>query len=263
MIGDADEFALYLQLKNSSNAEGDYTINFHRAYYQVTPEAFGAVGDGVTDDTAAIQNCLNSSLNVVFGKNKTYICSDLPVRDHHNIDLNGATLKTTLNHAIFITDPSDNAVRAAHIYNGILMGDSTDNTKAGQILIRISAFYSTFENLQIYNCYDGIRMIGRTDGSSDSTVENVFRNLKFVNCYNIGLNITNEGNITDSRIEGVFANAPSGSQYNIYVGKSAGVIISNVHLYGSPMCHLSVRSASHTLISNAYLEGSYTTAGIA
>lgn len=38
----------------------------------VTPEMFGAVGDGVTDDTEAIQDAINSGFNVLLKDNKTY-----------------------------------------------------------------------------------------------------------------------------------------------------------------------------------------------
>ena len=42
----------------------------------VTPEMFGAKGDGVTDDTSALQDCINNSDNkVVILANKTYIIS--------------------------------------------------------------------------------------------------------------------------------------------------------------------------------------------
>ena len=46
--------------------------------YYVTPEQFGAVGDGVTDDTKAIQAAFDAAANggtVKFGKQKTYLVS--------------------------------------------------------------------------------------------------------------------------------------------------------------------------------------------
>lgn len=62
----------------------------------VTPEMFGAVGDGVTDDTEAIQNCFNfahtNNLCVEFFK-KTYVAYGLTLGAGVFVNGNGATLK--------------------------------------------------------------------------------------------------------------------------------------------------------------------------
>ena len=54
----------------------------------VTPEMFGAVGDGVTDDTAAIQAAINAADKVVFG-NKTYLVNK--VQFDKSVELVGGT----------------------------------------------------------------------------------------------------------------------------------------------------------------------------
>lgn len=59
----------------------------------VTPEQFGAKGDGITDDTAAIQSAIDTQLPVVFGNNKTYICVKFNLYNGSKLYGNGATLK--------------------------------------------------------------------------------------------------------------------------------------------------------------------------
>lgn len=59
----------------------------------VTPEMFGAVGDGVTDDTEALQSCLDSGKSVFLNK-KTYLCGMLSLNSNSVTILgNGATLQ--------------------------------------------------------------------------------------------------------------------------------------------------------------------------
>lgn len=97
----------------------------------VTPEMFGAIGDGVTDDTEAIQNALNASHVVIFGE-KTYLIDgnhatwdDLStggIQPNSNTTLimcNGTTLKAKENttgfyHTIYIREGVDNVT----IYGG-------------------------------------------------------------------------------------------------------------------------------------------------
>lgn len=62
----------------------------------VTPEMFGAKGDGVTEDTLAIQQALDSGLNVVFKHDVTYIVNDrLFLYEKNGISIigNNSTLK--------------------------------------------------------------------------------------------------------------------------------------------------------------------------
>ena len=66
------------------------SINF------VTPEMYGAVGDGITDDTIALQQAFSSGKNVSFPYNKTYVITDrLTATDLDTIYGNGSTLKYT------------------------------------------------------------------------------------------------------------------------------------------------------------------------
>ena len=59
----------------------------------VSPEMFGAVGDGTADDTQSIQNAINSGFPVRFASGKTYIVTGLSIPHGIYIDGNGATIK--------------------------------------------------------------------------------------------------------------------------------------------------------------------------
>ena len=228
----------------------------------VTPEMFGAKGDGETDDSDAVQDALDASLYVKFTTGKTYICSNCQIRSGHDIDLNGATLQTVENAPIFISDSGDNiAVNRVHIYNGNLKGNSVDATQTNQKLINIACFYSVFEDLRFSECYNGIFLRSRTN-STTSTVENVFKDLKFNTCYYRAFETDANGNATDGRINGMFVSCPAGASRAIYVGKGAGWLIDNIHVYGSASVFVEIRNASHFFLNNAYIEGGYTTEGL-
>jgi len=222
---------------------------------------FGAVGDGVTDDSAAIQAAINTGLEVKFKGGKTYICSNVQLRSGCNINLNKATVKTTENAPIFIGPTGKNAYNRMYIHDGHLEGNSVDNTQTNQRLIQTACFYSIFENLYFNKCYIGIHLLSREDTSGGTVVENVLRGLKFNNCYYASLYAYGDGT-TDGRFEGGYINAPSGSSYGIYIEQAAGWIINNLHFYGSPDTSLGTKNASHTFVTNCYIEGSYITYGM-
>ena len=63
---------------------------------RVTPEQFGAVGDGETDDSQAVQDACDAGYEVRFGDNKTYFLGDTVTIDHeiHLVGGKGTTIKT-------------------------------------------------------------------------------------------------------------------------------------------------------------------------
>lgn len=79
----------------------------------VTPEAFGAVGNGVTDDTYAIQAAINaaqkSSGTVLCSGSAVYAISTLQISDRLNIDGNGCTFKAIGTDAVFKVYRTTNA----------------------------------------------------------------------------------------------------------------------------------------------------------
>lgn len=71
-----------------------YDINGKAIVNNVTPEMYGAIGDGVVDDTIAIQNAVNNKGVIVFGAGKRYkITSTIRIANNTILELNGATLQ--------------------------------------------------------------------------------------------------------------------------------------------------------------------------
>ena len=127
----------------------------------VSVKDFGATGDGVTDDTAAIQNALNtlsSGGSIYLENGKTYLLSSmgksgLTLSANTVFDLNGSTLKFTGTGEVGNLVPSDNCV----IKNGTVWSAGSGVPGPNdQVPIRIGQFSTgasvsnvTLENLVI------------------------------------------------------------------------------------------------------------------
>lgn len=68
----------------------------------VSPEQYGAVGDGTADDSLAIQNAVNNKGLILFESGKNYkVTSTIRLAKDTIIDLNGATIISTNKHLFF------------------------------------------------------------------------------------------------------------------------------------------------------------------
>lgn len=150
----------------------------------VTPEQFGAVGDGVTDDTVAFNDALQST-SVLYLRNTTYaINPDIGIQcANKTIIGNGAVIKAlpSSKQGYAIID----IVNSTHAYieNLTIIGDRDEHTGTGGewghgISINDS-LNVTVNNITVKNCWgDGI-YIGNV---SDDNPKEQCKNIKILNC---------------------------------------------------------------------------------
>lgn len=180
----ASTSAKAIALQNDLYAEPFELADFIQNY--VTPEDFGAVGDGITDDTVAINKALEHS-NVLNMNAKTYLVSadqETAIAINANnktINGNGATIK--------IKPVSDeyykviNAKGDTRISNLTIIGERDEHVgnsgEWGMGIHLSNSNYAHIENVTVKNCWgDGIYL-----GSENSdTGENGCANVTITNC---------------------------------------------------------------------------------
>ena len=146
-----------------------------------TPEMFGAVGDGVTDDSEAVQDAVNAGYAVRFGDNKTYYLASTVTVDHdchlfggkntviktktptggtapNGIVVTGTLKKTTVlttdYTSIGATDNSGNQFTFADM-TGIAIGDILVIEATDQFFSYARQYYYLGATLLISDIYDG------------------------------------------------------------------------------------------------------------
>lgn len=104
------DISLIVLPKLDENSLGINSLDKKTAPF-ATPEMFGAVGNGLVDDTTALENMLNSSGNLIkLGRNKNYkITRKLKLtKSFTEIDLNGSTI--SLDSTTVISQSYDNKI---------------------------------------------------------------------------------------------------------------------------------------------------------
>lgn len=155
----------------------------------VTPEEYGAVGDGVHDDTEALQDAVDAGASVVFKPGKTYTLSNtLVIPDNTVLNLNGSTLQTlgTAPLDMVLIQDAENVIVRNGVIRNVIGGAGTEN---GHFEVVISSSQHvliediSFENNNSDGVYCGYRFY--YDGSDRFVTKNV----TICNCrFNTGRN---------------------------------------------------------------------------
>lgn len=141
----------------------------------VAPETYGAVGDGVTDDSVALQNAFDNNREVVFTTGKTYkVTSTLRVAGNTVLNLNGATILSTNKHLLFNFLSTDtftgyNGNGNITLKNGTIIGGAISFAHGENILLENVKFLNSLNDhfLEIAGCKNykikGCSFVGMAD----------------------------------------------------------------------------------------------------
>ena len=134
----------------------------------VTPEMFGAVGDGVADDTESIQAAVNNG-RCVFANGKMYFISAMiVVPDNSFVDLNGSTVVRGFGKNYYGTFKIGNGTK---LCNGIINGNYTENQYGDMDYIHHADVWISGEHNEVF----GVKFI---DSMGESIkVENSYNSI--------------------------------------------------------------------------------------
>ena len=220
-IGNPMENPLYWASTGNYNAQ----VESYRQEVQVllttnkytTPEKFGAIGDGVTNDTKAVQDAINSGLPVLFSK--TYLVCATGSPWYHAITIpSGAylfgdgTIKLEANNysnydILYMTGVSDVIIRDIKII-GDLETHGGASGEWGYGIDIDGCANITIDNVSVTECWgDGIIVNNLIDANG---VYAINKNVKIVNC-----------TVTDN------------GRNNISVSKGEDIEVGNCYIYNA------------------------------
>lgn len=224
----------------------------------ITPEMFGAIGDGITDDTSAIQKAIDScdcNRLVKFENNKVYKITKLSISKEIIIDLNGSEIIGTYGVMIDynVLAPNGRTI----IKNGTLNGEHIANIISGSgkslllnSIIAMNPYDLAFDFSDMYevsmtNCYlrnsenDAIGIATRTDNMFENLILRGFKTAlstdgtsRFTNVH-AWIDDSNKlsGSIYCDNAKGFFSNCFTDT-YEIGFNKTSnGNLVVNGHLF--------------------------------
>ena len=242
----------------------------------VTPQMYGAKGDGSTDDTDAIKEALNVSLQtkkpLFFPSGDYKISSQLEVNSHITIFGTGEKSRIVCGNFNCFYVTSSCVIRDIAIQGGLLGIDGTagiyiESTNFVELYnlfindcydcIRFNGtcFYCTISNLKFYRC---INAFIRTSGDTYSGHQIIMHNITMSSAIGTwGFYLENIGTIILDEIELSPTNLIGGSMYIGSLSDGSGISqFTNVRLEGADNCIVcEANEIRYFYFSQCYLYG--------
>lgn len=243
-------------LTNIINEEYTYYIDDLKAKI-ITPEIFGACGDGITDDTTAIQNAINYANDhgrVVYLSSKTYIITRPLVLDGCSLIGCVSNIFNTAGSIIRCKTKDFTAIKQGSTTTGDIMFNMS-NVLVENALVGYDITYainSKFENLYALNCDTGIKL--GTLGSVGSMFN------EFNNLYTRGCRIGIDSVSTNYFNNNVFNNGfIEGSEFAMRLEVDSGYgainnVFNNVEFRSTRGRGIILNSTINTIFNHCYFE---------
>lgn len=174
-IGDLDNLPTTVKdsIVASINELYDDIGTIPRSISYTTPEEHGAVGDGITDDTVAINEAFAAETTVVFKNGTTYAITDsINIPSGGHLIGNGATIKLKTGSVIRYVESTDTPV-------GLLTVKDVSNVEIEGLTIDVNS-----SSMPVYTTYDNVDNVAlAVENSSNISIHGC----SFLNLYTEGI----------------------------------------------------------------------------
>ena len=239
-----------IYISNSTTASGivfsDGSFQTTAKSNMVTAKDFGAVGDGITDDTIALQNAINTNQFVELLPDKIYLVSNLTfgsVATSSGSPQSGlivrsgtATIKKKSGGSAnyLIATPNWIANNAYADQPIMCIGVTFDGSGIAQDVVVNQSFFSQWQQCTFINgTRHGHRIASSTANSSGPVATTGNRFIACNASTNGGDGLHIDPYSTDSQISNGFFF--SNGNYGVYLGTAAGTQISQIHTYSNTL----------------------------
>lgn len=236
----------------------------------VNVKMFGAKGDGITDDTRAIQTAIDfvkEKGSIYFPEGKYRVTDTILLYSNSHYFTEGLgkvrIIQTTVDKPIlasknYFSRYGMGPTGRMHVEGFTLVGNK-DNRNNHGLLVR--DYYSKVIEIETIDTGgDGIRFHHKNDINQDvghSLVENIIKNCEVRNstgyCYRIGDEDNNR--FTDGFFIDCLAVSSDNTPAHVLIGTASGWKIDGIHTYGpAPSSSVLLINTFHTKIINVYIE---------